>query len=49
MNKIVSAELDTNAQWLNFEISKLELIFFGKDRTSCCILNSPRFLCFDFF
>ena len=42
MNKIVSAELDTNAQWLNFEISKLELIFFG-------ILNSPRFLCFDFF
>jgi len=49
MNKIVFVEWDIDDQLLNFEISKLELNNFYRDRTSRCILNNPRFLLFDFY
>lgn len=44
MNKIVSAELHTDDQWLNFEISKFELIiFFAKIALLVGFLTAPVF------
>ena len=49
MNKKVFVEWNNDDQQLNFEMLKLELNDFYRDRISYCILNNPHFLLFDFY